>query len=252
MRETLERSGSLWVPSRREMLGALGVGLLTPRIARATTFSLVGSAVGGGLGISQFQTIGPLNTTGADLLVMVLASSDVLSPVQSGTDSKGNTWTPLTAKARAGWSQCGIWYCIPGSNVGSGHTVTWGGGSAIYLSGFFAAFSGGAPTGTVDQQNGATNTTNPASITPSRSNELIVAGVGSWPATVPSVDASMTLLGAVARDGGSNYCSCGMAYKIQTSAAPINPVWNTNDALVIASFKPAGGTALRRRISGGE
>src|ERR1039457_2090365 len=96
MRNTLERSGSLWVPSRREMLGALGVGLLTPRIASATTFSLVGSAVGGGLGISQFQTIGPLNTTGADLLVMVLASSDVLSPVQSGTDSKGNTWTPLT------------------------------------------------------------------------------------------------------------------------------------------------------------
>ena len=41
MRNTIERSGSLWVPSRREMLGALGVGLLAPRIARAATFGLV-------------------------------------------------------------------------------------------------------------------------------------------------------------------------------------------------------------------
>ena len=41
MRETLERSGSLWVPSRREMLGALGVGQLAPRIARSATFGLV-------------------------------------------------------------------------------------------------------------------------------------------------------------------------------------------------------------------
>lgn len=41
MRNTIERSGSLRVPSRREMLGALGVRLLAPRIARAATFGLV-------------------------------------------------------------------------------------------------------------------------------------------------------------------------------------------------------------------
>jgi hypothetical protein len=41
MRNTIERSGSLRVPSRREMPDALGVGLLAPRIARAATFGLV-------------------------------------------------------------------------------------------------------------------------------------------------------------------------------------------------------------------
>jgi hypothetical protein len=253
MRKTCERSGSLWVPSRREMLGALGVGLLAPRPARAATFSLIGSPVGGGLGKDPTKTIGPLDTTGADLLVIVLASSDAEPPSQSGTDSKGNTWTALTASVRAGWSQCRIWYCVPGSKVGTGHAVTWTASGSFYLSGYFAAFSGCNPIGTVDQQSGAANATSPGSITPSQNNELVVAGISAWPQPVVSVDASMTLLGANVRDGGSNYCTCGIAYKIQTTAAPINPAWNTSDALVIASFKSASGGGVRHRVvSGGE
>jgi|NGEPerStandDraft_6_1074524.scaffolds.fasta_scaffold120595_1 hypothetical protein len=251
MRRPFKRSGSLWVPSRREMLGALGVGLLAPRNARAATFSPLAHA-GGGCGPSSPQTTAAIDSSGADLLILGLVW-DSSSLAGDLIDSKGNTWTALTSKATP---MVQIWYCKP-STVGSGHTVTVDNhtGGGLYLSAYLAAFSGSSPT-PFDLENGANNTaTSPGSITPSQSNELVIA-VASSGSSAPTVDANMTLLNNNAVSGGT-YWGGGMAYRIQITAAAINPVWAGSAACVIASFKSAssgsGGAPVRHRvISGGE
>ena len=258
MRKTLERSGPLWVPSRREMLGALGVGLLAPRIARAATFAVVASSAiaynSDGAGILTTATI---DTTGADLLVLALASHYPSSP---DYDSKGNLsgWTALIGQGSD--PTCRLWYCVP-SSVGSGHYVRLNGGSC-YGTCYFAAFSGANQTAPFDNENGATSTgttISPGSITPSMSNELVISAVaGPGGGLLPGIDSSMTLLAANLSSDGY-YRSCGWAYKIQTTPAAINPIWTVsssqNQASVIASFKPTsssvGSTAVRHRVTGG-
>jgi hypothetical protein len=259
-RRPFERSGALWVPSRREMLGVLGAGLLAPRIARAAAFSLV-AHTGGALGLNPQRVTSAIDTTGANFLVAVLVSNNG-SGAFLNTDSKSNTWTALTAKTQAAGSQVQMYYCVPiPAKVGSGHTVTFDASSSFYASGYFAAFSGSAAA-PFDVQNGATNTSatmSPGSITPSFSDELVISGIGMHVSGAPTVDASMTVLDSNGFLSG-NYFGGGMAYKIQTAAAAINPVWTMGSsdktACVIASFKSTssatGGSRARHRATGGE
>lgn len=263
MRKTLERSGSLWLPSRREIIGALGVGLLAPRLARSATFGL------------QFLTTvqsgqGPLfqwtvDTTGCDLLVIMYACA--LGPVVSAPidiDSKGNLALWSKVVDQHGDSYCTFIQCVP-TTVGAGHNIRLNSSAAQYGAVWLAGFSGGLHPVALDVVGaGSTNTgttISPGAIVPSMSNELVISAV-SKAAVVPtySVDASMTLLGAFqSTDGYSRTCAWG--YTVQTSPASINPVWTSSssggNASIIASFKSSsssgGGSAIRRRvISGGE
>lgn len=254
------RNGYIWTPTRRDVLrtagGVLAAGLLAPRIARAATFSLL-SHVGGSCGSTSPQTTATLNTTGADLLILGLAYDGAATFdlwASLWTDSQGNTWVPLTVQTSP---KAQIWYCKP-SSVGSGHTVTIvsDNSGGIYLAAYFAAFSGSASSA-FDLQNGAANTaTSPGSITPSVDNALVISVVSSGSAT-PTVDAAMTVLDNNAVAGGRSWGG-GMAYKIQTTVAAINPVWTGSAACVIASFKSTsssgggGSTPVRRRVIGGE
>lgn len=241
MREPLERSGSLWVPSRREMLGALGVGLLAPRIARAGMFGLV-SHRADYLG-QNGGTSGSIDTTGADLLVLVIGNNN--SGAGTVTDSKSNTWYALTTE-----TLCTIHYA-KNPTVGPGHTITLSAGE-VYASVCFAAFSGANIASPFDQENGAPNdNASPGSITPSVDNCLVVGGATHSGLSTRTVDGSMTLLDT---SPAGYYTCCQLAYRIQTTKAAINPVWTpTFGACVIASFKPTiGGPVRHRVITGGE
>jgi hypothetical protein len=260
MSRPFEKSGALWVPSRREMLGVLGAGLLAPRIARAAAFSLV-AHTGGALGLNPPKVTSAIDTTGANLLVAVLVSSNG-SGAYVSADSKSNTWTALTARTQASGSQVQMYYCVPSpAQVGSGHTVTFQALMGFYASGYFAAFSGSAAA-PFDIQNGATNTSaamSPGSITPAFSDELVISGISMHLSSAPTVDASMTVLDSNGFLSG-NYFGGGIAYKIQTTAAAINPVWTMSSsdktACVIASFKSTssaiGSSRVRHKATGGE
>ena len=258
MLRPFERFGALWVPSRRQMLGVLGAGLLAPGIARAAAFSLV-AHTGGALGLSSPKTTSAIDTTGANLLVVVLVSNNG-TVAHLSFDSKSNSWTPLTAQTQVSGSQVQIYYCVP-TTVGSGHTVTFQASSNFYASGYFAAFSGSAAA-PFDVQNGATNTSatmSPGSITPAFNDELVISGISMHLSSAPTVDASMTVLDSNGFLSG-NYFGGGIAYKIQTAAAVINPVWTMSSsdktACVIASFKSTssttGGSRVRHKATGGE
>lgn len=236
---------------RRQMLAALAAGVLAPRIARAATFALV-SHTGGHFGLNPPGTTSAIDTTGADLLVAVLVSNNG-SGGNLSSDSKANTWTALTAKTQASGSQVQIYFCSPGSKVGSGHTVTFQASSSFYASGYFAAFSGSAAS-PFDLEAGATATgatMSPGSITPAFGNELVISGVSMHLTAAPTVDASMTVLDSNGFLGG-NYFGGGMAYKIQTTAVAINPVWTMSGSdkvsCVIASFKSTSSAGGRKRI----
>ena len=260
MPRPFERSGALWVPSRRELLGALAAGLLAPRIARAAAFSLV-AHTGGALGLNPQKSTGAIDTTGANLLVVVLVSGNGLGAYLK-SDSKANTWTALTAQTQAAGSQVQMYFSVPiPAKVGSGHTVTFDAPASFAASGYFAAFSGTAAA-PFDVQNGATGTSatmSPGSITPAFTDELVISGVSMHLTAPPTVDASMTVLDSNGFLSG-NYFGGGMAYKIQTAAAAINPVWtmasSDKTACVIASFKSTSSAAGRSRVryivTGGE
>ena len=256
MRATLERSGSLWVPSRREMLGALGVGLLAPRIARAATFALVdhsNTKIQNGIGSTN-----TIDSTGADLLICAICT-DQTSGVYLHSDSKGNTWTLLRDQTCWWTGRIRLYYCVP-TSVGSGHYLRIDG--AIIGSVFFSAFSGASQTTPADQHNG-NGTVNPStgttlatgSITPAYPNELVVTACVS-----PDGD-STGLSSGVLLDHLSNaiYYGGGFGYLIQTTATPVNLTWtqsvNSQMATAIASFKSTSSsvssTAVRHRVIGG-
>lgn len=182
-----------------------------------------------------------MDTTGANLIVINRprwAPNGDSAP----TDSKGNTWSSLTDGA--GNSRCRLWYCL-NPTVGSGHTF-----SSNILGGYqslqIAAFAGVKTVSAFDVENGADETTAASiatgSITPGEDNELVVAGLLYYTNTTVSIDNGFTIAAQVSAVIGS-WFGGALAYKIQTTAAAINPTFSwtgsTTTAARIASFKTA-------------
>lgn len=190
-------------------------------------------------------TSGTLNCTGADLIVVFVGTyKDWYA--SSFTDSNGNTYTGATLYA--GTAQAGqFWYCRNPTGTLSALTFTATGvsGSITFYTYYgIMAFSGGS-TSTIDQQNGALDSTDPlqpGSITPTQNNSLVVSGIFNYvTGGSPSVNSAMTGYG-VAKSG--NIGMGGSAWLAQGTAGAINPTWTSasaggsENAVVIASFKP--------------
>ena len=116
-------------------------------------------------------TTSAINTTGAKILVAAVSTY-----VSSGTisDSKSNTWVPLTANGSGGNAVAQLFYVV-NPTVGTGHTFT---SSGSYISASVAAFAGVATTSPFDEQTGSTgsgSTLATGNITPSNANSLIVS-----------------------------------------------------------------------------
>lgn len=159
------------------------------------------------------------------------------------TDSQTNTWTKLTTRANTPASnECALYYCANPTKSAT-HTFTYtlasGAPSLSVL-----AFSGVATASPFDVENGATFTTVTSiatgSITPSVNNEVVVTGLA--PGTTSgsyTADSGMTNIGYIPTIGGQGY-GTAIAYKIQTTAAAINPTWSGpsgSGSVAIASFK---------------
>jgi hypothetical protein len=144
----------------------------------AAAWKLV-SHVGGGGAFAPGGTDAPsLDTTTADLIVVVMTGGSFVTPV----DSNGNTWTLAKHQSSGGNAgEVSIWYCL-NPTVGAGHTFTL---TPSFNTHAISAWSGSAPGG-FDQQNGTslipsdgvTLTQSTGSITPTADNELLIAAFG--------------------------------------------------------------------------
>jgi hypothetical protein len=191
-------------------------------------------------GSGSSATTSSVNTTGATLLIVALASG-VLGTV---SDNKGNTWVALTGYGATPFIQL---FYARNPIVGTGHTFT-GTATSQFPSIAMMAFSGAAtsyPFGHLTQDGGADKT--PGTITPLEDNELIVSALSDNSAsTVYAIDAGMTLGPTVVFIGGTAY-GVAMAYEIQTTKAANTPTWTAsgaNNSSTQASFRvqPRGET----------
>lgn len=186
-------------------------------------------------------TTGAIDTTGANLIVVSVSFYNTTAPAL--TDSKGNTWTALTARTTATNPGVRLFYCY-NPTVGSGHTFTATQAVSFPTIGV-SAFSGVAAS-PFDQESGASTsgagtTYQPGSITPSENNCLLVTTV-STNTTTHTINSSFVIGGTVDQSGG-NHMGGGIAYKIQTTAGAENPTWSytasSSRAAAMASFKAA-------------
>ncbi len=213
-------------------------------------FALVANVAAGSSDGGNNVTTGGVDTTGATLLIVGVASYDGSgTPVAiTVSDSKGNTWTPLTRTTFLSGAVivCQFFYCaVP--TVGAGHTFS------VSSTGAFPTLAAAAFTGNTgtpfDQENGgrASGVTSlqPGSVTPTEDDELLVTIVGSNTTNTLSLDGGFTETDEVAYSGG-NHFGASMAYLIQASLAAANPTWSwsnsTGAAAAIATFKAAAGT----------
>lgn len=190
-----------------------------------------------------------IDTTGATLIVVLTA--EYLGGIgHSVSDSKGNTWTPLTQQqAGAGlYSRVRIYYTIP-TSVGSGHTFTFSGsgGHPVIM---VQAFSGTKSSGAFDAENGASTnsagTLSPGSITPSEDNCVVTQLVcNDNLGAMASIDGSYVVSDSTGAVGGTNVAGTA-AYKVQTTATATNPTWTlggTADAAAAAACFKSDGAA---------
>lgn len=204
--------------------------------------AVVQTAVAGSTGGTTVTT-GAVDTTGANLIVISVSSyNSAVAP----TDSKGNTWTPLTDRLNGAYHER-LYYCAS-PTVGSGHTFT-AAGAASYPTICVLAFSGAHAT-PFDQESGggaASGTSSqPGSITPSEDNCVLVTGVDFGAGVAASINGSFTA-SSVDYDT-SDHMGGGIAYKIQTTAGAENPTWSWTisgvNATAMASFKAAASSYI--------
>lgn len=201
-------------------------------------------------------TTSAFDTTGSDILFLCVGYLGISSGPPTISDSKGNTWVPLT-KYELQFAGSRIYYCIA-PTVGSGHTVT-ATGSSTYASVYVAGFSGAEQASPFDAENGATDASAASiatgSVSPSEDGELVIAFLASQlgAADNPTIDG-----GFASPPDGLNQTAQGLgiqfSFLVQTSAASANPTWTCAPGAYlttsIATFKPAGGGAAEPTIEG--
>ncbi|MFM2357274.1 MAG: hypothetical protein RJA61_11 [Candidatus Parcubacteria bacterium] len=204
-------------------------------------FNLIANTGAGSSGGNNVTT-GAIDTTGANLIVVVV--SWYSGAANTLSDSKGNTWTALTAYA-AGNTQQRIYYAY-NPTVGSGHTFT--ATNSSYPSIAVSAWSGAA-TSPYDVENGSSGSgitsKQPGSVTPSENNELIITGLGFDTSNTLSINSGFTISNQLNYTVG-NYMGGAMAYLVQTTSAAVNPTWSWSSSMGvstgIATFKAASAT----------
>jgi len=169
-----------------------------------------------------------INTSGATFLVVSLAT---FGTTATGTfsDSKSNTWVPLTRRGSSITVDVQMWACYS-PTVGTGHTFSYDTTpNGSYASMEVLAFSG-ITTSAINASNGATTLATmlaqSGSITPSVGNTLVIAGLGINANTGGSIsiNGGYTITDTVAY--GSNFGSSA-AYLVLTSASAQNPTWTS-------------------------
>jgi hypothetical protein len=184
------------------------------------------------------NTTPPIDTSGADLLIVVAGNFGGMGTAGPVGDSKENSWVLGIESLHAYESH--IYWCA-GGIVGPGHTFNWTGSFANMQ---VLAMRGAAPA-PADRTNhfgvdaALSNTIQPGAITPTEPNSLIVSGCVA-DANIDSIDSGFTITDKI------NYVTSlagAAAYLVQETAAAVNPTWrfvsNAGPVAVIMSFKGA-------------
>jgi len=205
-------------------------------------YALITNAASNGL---NGGTTTGVDTTGATLLILTVGWYDGTTADVTVSDSKGNTWTPLTKKSDTGLSTR-MWYC-DSPTVGSAHTFTVS-GSGTYSAVSVSAWSG-STTGAYGTENSAysavANSLAAGSVTPAVDGSLVVTACSFAATGTFSIGSGFTITNQQNYNGATNE-GHAQAYLIQGTAAAINPTWSqtggaTQIETVIATFAPSGG-----------
>ncbi len=181
-------------------------------------------------------TTPPIDITGAEFLVAAVA--DYGFGASTVTDNYGNAWqkSPPTRYADSDslLESVQIWFCIP-SAVGPLFACTATSTVTIIPSQpsiAVAAFRGQPNASPFDVENGAFATVvdslQPGSVTPSEDRELIITALSSdsaRPTVSMSIDGGFTIVENQPQIP-TGY-GIALAYLIQTTAAPADPLWDT-------------------------
>lgn len=189
-------------------------------------------------------TTSAIDTTGANFLVISLSTYEAYATVTSVSDSKGNTWVPLTKHLQAGTNDAVRFWYSKNATVGTGHTFTVA-KTTGYIAFEVMAFSGVDTSSPFDVENGngftgGGSSLTTGSVTPSQNNSLILVDfttdIGT---TVNSIDSSFS----ITDKASASPVTTAAAYLIQGTAAAVNPTWSFGSVARavagIAVFKPA-------------
>lgn len=206
--------------------------------------ALVAHTAAGSPSGSGITTSG-IDTAGADFVALPLSRYVVGAGSVHPGDNKSNTFTARTAQNSI-FCHSRIYDSIPGT-VGSGHAASYSDTTSFPAVGL-VAFSGVLQSSPIDAQNGATNDSamslQAGSVTPSEDGCLIITSIGFSASNTLSIDQGFTILDQIDFVNGQHF-GIAIAYKIQTTAAAVNPTWSwgatSQASAVIAVYKSAGG-----------
>lgn len=201
-------------------------------------------------------TTDAIDTTGATAIAIAVAS--FTSGGLTVSDSKSNTWTPLTQECSAA-DNCIQLFFFCGGTVGSSHTFT-AAGTSKFPAVIVFPLAGTLTASCSDGESSGGNTTSttsvqPGTLTPSRDNGIVITAIGFLSDhTDASIDGGFSDPIEFPSDG-ANFDGIAGSYLIQTTAAATNPTWTwtsgTHGAAVSAAFKVAAAAttpnARRRR-----
>lgn len=189
--------------------------------------------------VDKNTTSSGIDTTGANCILVWIPR---YSTEPTFSDNKSNTYTALTNASYGGID--GRFLICLDANVGTGHTFTMSGGGTCSAS--VIAFSDVHEASAFDQQvsNGAVGASSlsTGSLTPSVNGCVVVAGGNGYATSgFTAIDSGFTL----AQNGAGEYTThqgYGLAYKVQTTAAAVNPTWTISSPsislTVMVSLKP--------------
>lgn len=208
--------------------------------------TLVAHTAAGSTNSGVSATTSAINTTTASLIVVAVASYQN-TPVDTFTDSAGNTWTAQTAHAITADTQIQLFYCeAPTTSASHTFDAFRTGFIPCYPALAVGAFAG--TTGAPDIATGATATASkPVTVgptTPAFNNELIISGFAFSIAALATVDSSLSITDQINFSSGNNY-GVALAWIGQTAAASVGPTWSAsvtgNLAGALTSFQTSGG-----------
>lgn len=181
-------------------------------------------------------TTDPINTTGANLLIIVKLNYFGLSSFVP-TDSKNNTWQELSEYGGAGIAHIRFYYAYS-PTVGTDHTFSCPvNGESTYSTLIVFAYSGMVTGSTVFDAATGDDDASSGSVTPAASGELIISGYSTFAGTTYTPDGSFTRIFNQAFSGG--VCMGG-------AVATINPYNSTN---AVECTWTGGGTAESSNIA---
>lgn len=216
-------------------------------------------STGKGLG-STGGASDPIDTTGANLIVVFVDWVNSVRDPSALTDSKGNTWSNIPKNTAIVGRAFQIYYVF-NPTVGSGHTFSsvQALGSIFNAIGViaFSGATGSAHEVKAENTAGSGTSLQPGSVTPLTSNALVISGlffnINSENATIGSGFTREVAVQGVASVNVPNF----LAYKIISGApAAQNPTWSwttsgSNGGINVTFPGVGGGGGAGKGNSGG-